>query len=267
MIRSFSVAFLFPVFCLSILNSAFAQSATSKAARSIYDKNQDALVVVTTISTLSFTTDGAKLPDQQRQTQTLGTIIDSRGIVMLSNSAIDFAVGMKGQRGRAAGEEEFVTVTNARSSFKEIQINMTDGEFFATFLSANEALDLAFLLIDQGQLAKRKEPLPWVDIRNKVKPGELRVADEIVGLSRSSPIYGYIPSVIPGWVTAISKREHTYYITTAGTAQGIPIFDLKGRFAGLTVQRIVEGQRTNLLGTLAASSVNVIADLARARVP
>lgn len=245
--------------------SALGQSATTLAAREVYQKHQDSLVVVTAVSSISFTTDGGPLPDQDRRAQTLGTIISKNGIVMISNSAIDLAVGMKGNRGRAAGDGEFVNVIDAKSRFHEIQINLADGsEFHAAKIDADIELDLAFLKIDQRQIDDRGTPLQYVDLTKKITEGDISIADEVIGLSRSSPVYAYIPSVIPGYVTAISKRNVTYYITTAGTAQGIPIFSLDGKFVGLTVQRIIDGKRTNLLGTLAAGTVRTMADLAAA---
>lgn len=244
---------------------ASAQSATSLAAREVYTNHQDALVVITAISTIHFTTDGAPLPTQDRKAQTLGTIISKKGLIMISNSAIDQAVGMVGNRGRPAGSEGWVTVQSAQSRFQEIQVNLSDGsEFHATKVDEDIELDVAFLLLDQNQVAKRAEPLPFVDLSNKITEGDVSIADEVIGLSRSSPVYAYIPSVIPGYITAISKRNVTYYITTAGTAQGIPIFSLDGKFVGLTVQRIIDGKRTNLLGTLGGGTVKSMADLAAA---
>jgi len=188
-------------------------------------------------------------------------------LVVVSNSALDLSVGMVGQKGRAAGSEEFLTVTKVGSSFPEIQINLADGSSTnASRIQQNEELDLAFLLINPKQVADRKVPLSHVDISKKVSEGGLSIADAVVGLSRSSSVYRHIPTVTPGYVTAISKRpESTFYITTAGISQGVPVFDLQGRFAGITVQRIVGGQRTNVLGTLAAGMVVSFADLAKGK--
>ena len=172
---------------------------------------------------------------------------------------------MIGNRGRPSGSEEWVTVQSAQSRFQEIQINLSDGsEYHAVKVDEDIELDVGFLRIDQRQVSERKTPLPFVDLSNKITEGDVSIADEVIGLSRSSPVYAYIPSVIPGFITAVSKRNVTYYITTAGTAQGIPIFSLDGKFVGLTVQRIIDGKRTNLLGTLGAGTVKSMADIAKA---
>jgi len=264
-LRSFS---LLPFLAALTPNLALADAATSAAARNLFQKHQDALVVVTAVSTVRFTTDKGKLPDQDHTTQALGTLVHEKGLIMVSNSSIDFSVGKQGMRGKTAEDSEYVNVVKAESNFLKIQINLADGsEYNSSRVYVNEDMDLAFLLIDQTKIKERKDKLVFVDLANKIAASDLQIADEVVGLSRSQPIYGYIPSVIPGYVTAISRRDPTFYITTSSTAQGIPIFDLKGRFVGLTVQRIVEGKRTNILGTLAAGSVKTIADLAAGRIP
>lgn len=239
----------------------------SEAAREVYQARQDALAVVTARCLIEFTTEKGSLPDQEQSTQTLGTVIHPRGLVVVCNSALDPSVGMVGQKGRAAGSEEFVTVTKAEASFPEIQINLADGsEYTGTRLQQNLDLDLAFILINPKQVAARKVPLAAVDLSNKIPEGGLSIADPVIGLSRSSSVYRHIPTVLPGYVTAISKRpESTFYITTAGNSQGVPVFDVEGRFVGITVQRIVDGQRTNVLGTLAAGMVKSLADLAKGK--
>lgn len=256
------------VACSLILWAPFAVGQSiPDAARDIYQDYQDALAVVTARCQIEFTTDKGSLPDQEQSTQTLGTVIHPKGLVVVSNSALDLSVGMKGQRGRAAGTEEFVTVTKAEASFPEIQINLADGsEYTATRIQQNVDLDLAFLLINPKQVAERKTPLVYVDLSRKVSEGSLSIADPVVSLSRSSSVYRHIPTVTPGYVTAISKREEsTFYITSAGAAQGVPVFDLQGRFAGITVQRVIEDQRTGVLGTLAAGMVNSLAELAKGK--
>jgi S1-C subfamily serine protease len=253
--------------CLVASAAVAPAQSISESAREVYQNYQDALVVVTARCQIEFTTDSGSLPDQEQNTQTLGTIIHPRGLVLVSNSALDLSVGMVGQKGRAAGSEAFLTVTKADASFPEIQINLADGsEYNATRIQQNKEMDIAFLLINAKQVAERKVPLVAVDLSKKVSENGLSIADPVVGLSRSSSVYRHIPTVMPGYVTAISRRpEATYYITSAGISQGVPVFDLDGRFAGLTVQRIVGDQRTNVLGTLAAGVITSLADLAKAK--
>jgi hypothetical protein len=243
-----------------------AQSV-SAAARNIYQAHQDALAVVTARCVVVFTTDEDSLPNQELPVQTLGTLVHPKGLLMVSNSALDLSIGMVGQRGRVAGSEKFVTVTKAEGTFPEIQVNLSDGsEYNATRVHHHPELDVAFLLLNPKQVAERKLPLTFVDLAQRISEGGISIADDVIGLSRSSAVYNHIPTVLPGHVTAISKKpDATWYVTTAGISEGTPVFDTKGRFVGLTVQRIASGQRTNVRGTLAAGAVATLLDLAKAK--
>jgi len=241
-----------------------SQGRVSTASRQLYQAHQDSLVVVTAQVRVRFDTSKGSLPDQQQTAQTLGTIIDQRGLVVLSNSAIDVSLGMEGQRGRAAGEDEFVEVIDATSVFEAIQINLADGTVYhAALLDRKEELDLAFLLLDQEELQSRSEPLPFLDVSRSTEG--VSIGEQVIGLARSSSVYAYIPTVVPMFISAISKRDPTHYVTTVGAAQGMPVFNLGGRFVGLTVQRVVGGQRTGILGVLEANALNQRIKLVKAK--
>lgn len=236
----------------------------SSAARSLYQANQDALVVITAQVVVKFETKEGTLPDQRQAAQTLGTIIDKRGLAILSNSAIDLSLGMVGQRGRAAGSDAFVEVTKATSVFESIQVNLADSSVFhAAVLDRRPDLDLAYLLLDEGEVQRRSSPLPALDLGKSVDG--VSIGEQVIGLARASSVYAYIPTVVPLHISAISKRDPTYYITTVGAAQGMPIFNLAGAFVGLTVQRIIEGRPTGVLGVLEAKAVMQRTELAKMR--
>ncbi|MEM0968715.1 MAG: hypothetical protein AAF191_11015 [Verrucomicrobiota bacterium] len=236
----------------------------ASAARNLYERNQDALVVVTAQVTVNFETDGGTLPSQEQTTQTLGTIIDGKGLIMISNSALDPSVGMKGQRGRPVGEEEFATVTKASAYYRAIQVNLADGSMYhAAMIDRVPDLDLAFLLADQAEVQKRKGSLPRVNLGNAA--AGVSIGEDIIGMARSNSVYGYIPTVVPMNVSAISKREPTYYLTTVGAVQGMPIFSKGGSFVGLVVQRVVSDQRTGVLGVLEAKALNQRVKLTKAK--
>ena len=66
-----------------------------------------------------------------------------------------------------------------------------------------------------------------------------------------------------GRITGVFKGDRTFFVTDAGTAQGIPIFTLDGKPVGVTVVRIIDGKPSGVLGTLSAGSIQVMGDLAR----
>lgn len=239
---------------LGLLLPLSAQAQVSSAARSLYQAHQDALVVVTAQVAVKFETKEGTLPDQKQTAQTLGTIIDKRGLVILSHSALDLSLGMVGQRGRAAGSDAFVEVTKATAVFDAIQVNLADSTVYhAALIDRKPELDLAFLLLDETEMQRRSAPLPALDL-GKSSEG-VSIGDQVIGLARASSVYGYIPTVVPMYISAISKRDPTFYITTVGAAQGMPIFNLNGTFVGLTLQKIIEGRPTSVLGVLEAKAV------------
>lgn len=248
----------------------FSWAQLSKSALTIYEAHQDAVVVITVAGSIEFTTDKGSLPDQEYTFQTVGTIIHPKGLIMVANSAIDSSIGKVGLRGRSAkaeDNEEFVTVTRARARFREIQVNMSDGsEYHATRVDHKEEKDVAFLMIGAKHIQERKTPLPFVNIDYRVSEGGLRIADDLVALTRSNAVFAYIPTIHTARVSGISKKESaTYYLPTPPMSHGVPIFAKDGKFVGLTVERIVGGQRTNVRAILASGQVKALADLAKAK--
>ena len=72
-----------------------------------------------------------------------------------------------------------------------------------------------------------------------------------------------MPTVVMGRITGVYKGDRTFFVTDAGTAQGIPVFTLDGKPVGMTVVRIIDGKPSGVLGTLSAGSIQVMANLAR----
>jgi hypothetical protein len=86
----------------------------------------------------------------------------------------------------------------------------------------------------------------------------------VIGLSRSSLAFEFMPTVLVGRVTGIYRGlDRTFFVTSVGTAHGVPVFALDGSPVGITLERIgKDGKRTGLLGTLSAGSVQLTAKLA-----
>jgi hypothetical protein len=121
--------------------------------------------------------------------------------------------------------------------------------------------DVAFIMPDQAEAKKLNKVFDKIDLSQFAATAE--VADQVVGLSRSSAVYGYMPTLVMGRITGVFKGDRTFFVTDAGTAQGIPIFTLDGKPVGVTVVRIIEGKPSGVLGTLSAGSIQVMANLAR----
>ena len=121
--------------------------------------------------------------------------------------------------------------------------------------------DIAFVMPDSAEVKALNKTFTKMDLSQFAATAG--AADRVVGLSRSSAVYGYMPTVVMGRITGVYKGDRTFFVTDAGTAQGIPVFTIDGKPVGMTVVRIIDGKPSGVLGTLSAGSIQVMANLAR----
>ncbi len=254
LILAAAIALLCPVVSL-------AQEETVEAkARKLMENYKGALVVITAKGQLKAKTSGDPLPDREQQRRTLGVTIGDDGLVVVSNSAIDAAVGLSGQQ--AQMNDKVVTIQSASTEFTDVEISYGDTTLLhGKVVRQDVEADVAFILPDPAESKALNKTFDKVDLSQFAATAE--AADMVVGLSRSSAVYGYMPTLVMGRITGVFKGERTFFVTDAGTAQGVPVFTLDGKPVGLTVVRIIEGQPSGVLGTLSAGSIQVMANLAR----
>ncbi len=247
-------------------DSAGGPSAVTEAtsfegrARALMERYKGALVVVTAKGTLKATTSGDPLPDRAVERRTLGVTIGDDGLVVVSNSAIDAAVGLEGQQ--AQMDSAVVVIKSAKTEFSPAEISYGDttllhGKVVRQDLDA----DVAFILPVEAEVKGLSKKFEKVDLAGFA--ATVDAADEVIGLSRSSAVYGYMPTLVLGRITGVFKGDRPYFVTDAGTAQGVPVFTLDGKPVGVTVMRILDGQPSGVLGTLSAGSIQVMANIAR----
>jgi S1-C subfamily serine protease len=252
-----------PPLCLSLLASgaARAQEETVEVkARKLMETYKGSLVVVTAKGLLKAKTSGEPLPDRDQQRRTLGVTIGDDGLLVVSNSAIDAAVGLQGQQAKM--EDKIVTIQSASTEFSGVEISYGDTTLLhGKVVRQDVEADVAFILPDEAEAKALNKKFEKVELSQFAATAE--AADVVVGLSRSSAVYGYMPTLVMGRITGVFKGERTFFVTDAGTAQGVPVFTIDGKPVGITVVRIVEGQPSGVLGTLSAGSIQVMANLAR----
>lgn len=237
-----------------------AEETVEQQARKLLEQHKSSLVVVTAKGMLKAKTTGEPLPDRDQQRRTLGVTIGEDGLLVVSNSAIDASVGLAGQQARV--EEKVVTIQSALTEFSEVEISYGDSTLLkGKVLRQDIEADVAFILPDQVAAKAANKVFDRVDLSQFAATAE--AADQVVGLSRSSAVYGYMPTLVMGRITGVFKGDRTFFVTDAGTAQGIPIFTLDGKPVGVTVVRVIEGKPSGVLGTLSAGSIQVMANLAR----
>jgi S1-C subfamily serine protease len=240
--------------------AVLAQETVEQQARKLLEQHKSSLVVVTAKGMLKAKTTGEPLPDRDQQRRTLGVTIGEDGLLVVSNSAIDASVGLAGQQARM--DENVVTIQSALTEFSEVEISYGDSTLLkGKVLRQDIEADVAFILPDQEAAKAANKVFDRVDLSQFAATAE--AADQVVGLSRSSAVYGYMPTLVMGRITGVFKGDRTFFVTDAGTAQGIPVFTLDGKPVGVTVVRIIDGKPSGVLGTLSAGSIQVMADLAR----
>jgi hypothetical protein len=251
------------ILCVSLLATGAirAQEETVEVkARKLMETYKGSLVVVTAKGMLKAKTSGEPLPDRDQQRRTLGVTIGDDGLLVVSNSAIDAAVGLQGQQAKM--EEKIVTIQSASTEFSGVEISYGDTTLLhGRVVRQDVEADVAFILPDEAEVKALNKKFEKVDLSQFAATAE--AADRVVGLSRSSAVYGYMPTLVMGRITGVFKGERTFFVTDAGTAQGVPVFTIDGKPVGITVVRIIEGQPSGVLGTLSAGSIQVMANLAR----
>ena len=238
----------------------FSQEKTvEEQARALVEQYKPAMVVVTVKGKLEATTSGAPLPSRDQQRRTLGVTVADNGLIVVSNAAIDASVGLTGQKARV--DDKVVQIKTAKTIFSEIEISYGDSTLLhGEVVRQDVDADVAFIRPDIAEAkALKKAVFPKVDLTTFAATAQ--PADRVVGLSRSSAVYGYMPTLVLGRITGVYKGDRTFFVTSAGTAQGIPVFTLEGKPVGITVVRIVDGKPSGVLGTLSAGSIQVLANL------
>lgn len=253
-----TLTFVFLMF--GTFGSLSAQESVEEKARQLLEEHKGALVVITAKGTLEAKTSGDPLPAREQQRRTLGVTIGDDGLVVVSNSAIDASLGLEGQQAQLDGD--VVTIKTAKTVFEEIEISYGDSTLLSGKVVRQDVdADVAFIMPDQAEAKALNKTFQKVNLSEFAATAD--AADRVVGLSRSSAVYGYMPTLVMGRITGVFRGDRVYFVTDAGTAQGIPVFTIDGKPLGLTVVRIVEGRPSGVLGTLSAGSIQIIADIAR----
>jgi S1-C subfamily serine protease len=164
--------------------------------------------------------------NEETRSDLQGVVVDSSGLVMISNAEIS-AERMKEALGGipAAGNMD-ITVTPV--DFKVIFGNEQD-EFPAFLVAKDTKLDLAFLQVED--LADRK-PAP-VAFADSVKPG---VGDEVVAISRLKKGYDFAPYFASARISgAIRKPRKAWIVDGSINSYGLPVFTMSGDVIGVLV--------------------------------
>src|SRR5690606_21927599 len=156
---------LFPLLALLAWHPlAQAQEESIEAkARKLLEDHKGALVVVTAKGLLKAKTTGDPLPDREQQRRTLGVTIGDDGLLVVSNSAIDAAVGLQGQQAKM--DENVVTIQSAVTEFSDVEISYGDTTLLhGKVVRQDVEADVAFIMPDAAEAKALNKKFEKVDL-------------------------------------------------------------------------------------------------------
>lgn len=242
-----------------------AQDDSARAARQIFERHKDAVVWVSAVARINFTTDDPKglpfsMPEREQKYETLGTLISSHGMVVTALSMLDPSQQFSGRRFTTPSGEIKI---DAAVTLKEVKIIMPDGtELPADVVMKDADLDLAFIKPKPDAKELKGAVFKPVDLTNSALA---EVADEIVTVSRTDETLNRQPALERGHVVAVTRKPRTFLRAT-GTDYGCPTFTMDGKLLGITVNRFAKDKSPQPV-ILPASDVLEIAAQAKNAKP
>ncbi|MDW7980775.1 MAG: serine protease [Verrucomicrobiales bacterium] len=241
---------------------AAADDALRTAAKKILEQHKDAVVWVSAVARINFTTDDAKglslsLPEREQKYEARGTVIGTDGLTVTALSLLDPSSQISGRTySTAAGQIKI----DAAVTLKEVKIIMPDGtELPADVVMKDSDLDLAFIRPKPDAKELKGVVFKPVELTNNTTAD---VADDVVTVSRTDEALNRQPAVERGHVVALTRKPRVFMYAT-GTEYGCPTFAPDGKLLGITVNRFAKDKPPQPV-ILPASDVHEIAAQAKA---
>jgi hypothetical protein len=213
-------------------------------ARAVIVKRGDAIVIV--LGTLKVRTivDGREVQSEDQPLQVNATVLDARGLTVMSLSALDPGKLMTSVAGRSSGPGR--PTVEIKSDASALRMRLPDGhEVAATVVTRNEALDLAFIRPTAAVAA----PLAFVD-GPSAKPGAM---DLLVIVQRLSAFASWKTTASFAYVQAVLDQPRPSYLVAGSTGgPGVAAFDPSGAFVGIMVMRATSPAASSPVGSMLA---------------
>jgi hypothetical protein len=208
-----------------------ALAGASDGARAVFDSHRNAVVRVEAVQKAMASADGMQLGQpQEQEVETLGTVIDPNGLVLVSNSQIDTIASIyDGRTVNIGGQQRKVTV---KSEITELKVVLADGtEIPGRIVLTDADLDMAFVQMDLADEAFQGRTLACVDL---ARNGQAHLLDEVVMVAKLGKLLNYNPLVQLSRVASIVDKPRTYYVAE-GIHLGCPAFLSSGELLGVGV--------------------------------
>lgn len=214
-------------------------------ARKVFERNRESIVKVTGVAQirLSAARPGMNIPEKEEKVRADGTLVDDRGLVVLSLSAIDPSQLING---REVNTPTGPIKVEATATLKELEIILGDGtEIPVTLVFKDEDLDLAFLRPKADAPEARGVTFDPIDLADA---GTAQIADYTVSVARLEELFNNDPAMMPGQLSAVIERPRPFFVAT-NVVRGCPMFTLDGKLLGIGIMR----HRASGIGQGAAS--------------
>ena len=224
--------------------------------RELLKNNAECVTWVSVTAKVEMSVGGRSIPPQEQKLEALGTVIDEKGLTVLSLNQVDPTANIL-SRLRSPGASVNVNYT-------EVFILMQDGtEVAARFLLKDSDLDLAFVLPFQDDDSNSDDVI-FSKVPEMVKDDEYpMILDEVVSIGKLKQTLYRQSTLGRGSVNAVISKPRQYFVIE-NTIPGTPVFDKKGKWLGVVVYKMF-GSRPSEIVTLPSQDILEIAEQVRTR--
>ena len=219
---------LFTILLLLVAQAFGDQDA--QAGRQIVAKWQDAVVTVQLVLKTSMSFEGEQAQNQEEKSETIGTVIDPSGLVVVSLSALNPAEAWQRMM-----PNENVKVS---SDVTDVKLILPDGkEMPASVVLRDKDLDLAFIRTKD----KPAKPLSTVDFKTAAKP---ELMDQAIILYRLGTVGSRALAACTDRVQSVIEKPRILYalgLQAMGASLGAPVFAMDSNPIGLLLLRTSPG--------------------------
>jgi S1-C subfamily serine protease len=232
---------LAPICIIAVMCAAFAPVSRAgedveTAGRAVFDKYADSVVTVALTFQIQMSL-GTRNQASEGAVEVLATVMNDKGLLAVSNSAIDVAAQVRAQ---ISSQVPAGTEFNVDTTIKSAMIIMPDGaDVPAKVVLQDSDLDIAFLQPespDEQGAETSSVKFTAVPAKGGEKAPKLEPLDNIIVLGRTDESLNRIATVNVGQIeTAIRRPRLIYRANVSGLGQ--PVFNGKGELLGMFLRQ------------------------------
>lgn len=165
--------------------------------------------------------------DNESEQEVTGVMIDPKGTVICSNTALGGFAGMMGRMSRMFGDMQ-ATPTDIK-----VLIGDDNEGVEAELLARDSELDLAWVQIKKPA----EKPYAAIDLTKSARP---KLGGKILSINRLGKYYGRATTVSAGRIAGMCKKPRELLIPSGGSNTGLPVFAEGGEVVGIAVMQMPE---------------------------